>query len=227
MPEQNRRRFLLGAGAAVAGTVGISSTGVFGASDGPQLVFTDINPEDEFLVVKNVSGEKMDLSDYVVDFGYENEDESQRATIEEGTTISAGGTLKIVADANEGEAGVSVDREYVMNNDGEDVYAILTPEGSVVARSDEEKYIGVPETTTTTTTTTESEETTTTTEEETTTEDETTTTEEETTTTKESTTTEDEETTTDEESGSGSDEQTTSDSDESTTTSNGSEEDDC
>ncbi|RBI60396.1 hypothetical protein DMJ13_18975 [halophilic archaeon] len=216
MAEQNRRKFLLGAGAAVAGTVGISSTSVSGASDGPQLVFTEINDEDEYLVVKNTSGEKIDLSGYIVDFGFLDDDEGdeQKGTIEQGTTVDAGSTLKIVADAGKGEVGVGVDREYVMPNDEEEVYAIVSPEGKVVARSDQDKYVGEPETTTTTT---EAETTTTTETEETTTEE--TTTSEEETTTEETTTATEETTTTTGGSRSGSDEQTTTESNENTTTS--------
>lgn len=176
--NQIRRSVLgtIGAVAAVAGTVGFSSTSVFGASDGPQLVFVEIDDEDEYLVVKNTSGEEMDLGGYVVDFGFKDDDEGdeQKGTIDQGTTIGPGETLKIAPDAGKGEAGVVTDREYVMPNDEEEVYAILSPEGTVVARSDQD-------TAGSDTTTTESEETTTTESEETTTEDETTT-EEETTT---------------------------------------------
>ncbi|MFH5799140.1 lamin tail domain-containing protein [Haladaptatus sp. CMAA 1911] len=172
MPDQKRRRFLLGAGTVVAGTVGLSSTSVFGASDESQLVFVEINDENEYLVVKNTSGEEMDLSGYIVDFGFEDDDEGdeQKGTIARGTTISAGGTLKIAPDAEQGEAGVEVSREYVMPDEEEEVYAILSPDGTVVARSDGDTYVGKPETTTTETegTTTEDE---TTTEEGTTTED--------------------------------------------------------
>ncbi|WP_227379291.1 lamin tail domain-containing protein [Haladaptatus halobius] len=125
----------------VAGTVGLGSTGVFGASERPQLVFTEINAEEEYLVVKNVSGEEIDLSGYVVDFGFMDDDEGdeQKGTIAQGTTISAGDTLKVVANPEKGETSVDVGREYVMPNNEEEVYAILSPEGEVVARSDQEK----------------------------------------------------------------------------------------
>lgn len=148
------------------------------------------------LAVKNVSRETMDLGGYVVDFGFMDDDEGdeQKGTIAQGTTVDADSTLKIVADAGKREAGVGVSRDHVMPSNEEEVYAIASPEGTVVARSDKDKYMGKPETTTTTTTT--EAETTTTTETEETTTEETTTTEEETTTEETTTTAEETSTTT-------------------------------
>ena len=235
MQDQNRRRFLLGTGTVVAGTVGLSSTGVFGASENQSIYFGEINAEEEYFVLKNTSESSIDVSGYIVRLEYANDSDTQKDTLPQDTVIPAGGSLT-VASGDKDVASADVTLKFngpQMNNDHDDVYALLTPSGDIVVRSDDNADVGVPETTTEEETTTESEETTTeetttTTEEDTTPAEESTTTtesEETTTTSKETTTT-----TTTEESGSSSDKETTTESSEETTSSSSdssSEKDDC
>ncbi|GAA0247649.1 hypothetical protein GCM10009000_074590 [Halobacterium noricense] len=134
--------------AAVA-AVGVGATQVMGA-DGEEIsiIISEINAEDEYIVLKNDGDSNVDIGGYTLAFEYSNKQYNQRRKLPEGTTIPADETLTVATGAKEVSGAVVVERPYegeVLNNEREDVIALLDTDGNVVATSEE-----TPEETTTT-----------------------------------------------------------------------------
>ncbi|MGA9400706.1 hypothetical protein [Haladaptatus sp.] len=126
------RRNVLGAVATLA-AVSAGATQVIG-KNGLPIELTQVASEEEFVVFENTSMDDVDVSGYVVAFEYGNPDTDQRRTLPDDTVIGNGQSFIVATGAKRvPEADVKFDYEgEVLNNDGEDVVALLTPDESTV-----------------------------------------------------------------------------------------------
>ncbi|WP_227354184.1 hypothetical protein [Haladaptatus salinisoli] len=150
------------AGLAVAG---VGAQHVLAQDADVEMEVEEVNAEREYVIFKCVSG-SANLAGYTVAFEYGNEDYDQRREIpskaehggpeyrtivEEGETYGVASGVKDVSDVN----GIDLILEYeseVFNNDGNDVIALLDPDGNVVCTSKNSQPTTTEETTTTETT---------------------------------------------------------------------------
>ncbi|MFU8866623.1 hypothetical protein [Natronococcus sp.] len=128
--NRSRRAVLAGAGAAVAGLVGIGSQV---AADGHDVsvVIESVTPEQDLIVLRNEGESTVDLSGYIVDWLYNNPDYDQSDSLPSGTEIEAGGELRITSGYYDTEADVTYDYAAGrINNDHTNVIALYTPSRS-------------------------------------------------------------------------------------------------
>lgn len=140
-----RRQYLLGASVAIAGA-GTTHTALGTQQNQLQLAFGEINAEGEYLVLHNEGETAADIEGYVMDWEHANEDDTQTDELTQDageTTIPAGGSITVATGARPvSDADVDFGHESsdeVMRNEEPDVFAVLTPDGDVVARSDEDQ----------------------------------------------------------------------------------------
>ncbi|WP_394741082.1 lamin tail domain-containing protein [Natronococcus roseus] len=128
--HRSRRAVLAGAGAAVAGLVGIGSQA---AADGHgvPVVIESVTPEQDLIVLRNEGESTVDLSGYVVDWLYNNPDYDQSDSLPSGTEIAPGGELRITSGYYDTDADVTYDYEAGrIDNEGTNVIALYTPSRS-------------------------------------------------------------------------------------------------
>lgn len=136
----------------ITAAVGIG-TGTSTQKHSTSLVFREINPEDEWVVIENIGSSTIDLSGYYMEFEL-GQEVSQTSEFPEGTTIEPGETLKVASGASEvGDADISFDYDgSVINDDRSDTLAILEPdEQTVVVTSDDDMKTSTEESGPTTT----------------------------------------------------------------------------
>lgn len=136
----DRRDFVVGVSTTVAAALGVAGGGTVLASEhSTVLVFREVNPGQEYVIIGNTGESEIDLSGYWMEFEL-GQQVSQARQFPEGTTIEAGGTLKVASGAVSVEDAVSLGYTgEVMRNDGSDTMAVLAPdEETVVIRSDED-----------------------------------------------------------------------------------------
>ncbi|WP_231185542.1 hypothetical protein [Haladaptatus sp. DYF46] len=152
-------------------TIGTGATLVTGedANAYSSLYFASVTPEREMVTFGNESIHDVDVSGCVVAFEYGNSETNQRQTIPSGTKIGGGQRLIVATGAEEvPEADVTFDYDSeVIDNDGNDVITLLSPDKSEVLCSSEDEQTTTNSTTsddsTTTTTSDDTDDTTTTT----------------------------------------------------------------
>lgn len=113
------------------------------------ITFGEIHNKGEWLVLQNEGDEDLEISGFKIDFEYEQqEDQTSKFHDSSGATmIPAGGSIIVSTGAPTSEGGTPAEDpdvefdfgDQVMRDDESDVYAILDPEGNVVARSDEDR----------------------------------------------------------------------------------------
>ena len=162
MTDTNRRRFLLGAGAVTMTAVGIGTgNSVLAASDQQANLPLQItqHPKQEYVDIKNVGDSTIDLKGYGINFEYQNPNVDQINWFNESLTIAPGKSVIVATGAKKVP---SADKKFdhgksVINDDGNDVIAVIDSNKKAVARSDQS-----PTTSTQTSTTTSQTETSTT-----------------------------------------------------------------
>lgn len=128
--NRSRRAVLAGTGAAVAGLVGIGSQAAADGHDVP-VVIESVTPEQDLIVLRNEGESTIDLSDYIVDWLYNNPDYDQSDSLPSGTEIAAGGELRITSGYYDTDADVTYDYEGGrIDNEGTNVIALYTPSRS-------------------------------------------------------------------------------------------------
>lgn len=145
----SRRQYLVGAGSVAAAILGVGAGNAVAQNATPEGVYiTNVDEAGESFVVENRGDAPFGLTGYHVNFEYDGQVDQVRefgpdTTVPEGgsLTVPAGGEF-VVATGAENVADADVVFNYegpVLNNDGTDTYAILTPDGSeVIARSDDD-----------------------------------------------------------------------------------------
>lgn len=136
----NRRRFVFGIGVAVTATMSVSAgSPALSSEHSNALVFREINPEDEWVIIENTGSSAVDLSGYYMEFEFRQQ-VSQTRRFPRGTAIESGETLKVASGAEEvGDADVTFDYEgAVINNDGSDILAIFEPDEETVVINSED-----------------------------------------------------------------------------------------
>ncbi|WP_170864665.1 lamin tail domain-containing protein [Halogranum amylolyticum] len=103
------------------------------AQEDISLTITAVNPEEEYVVIKNEGSSAVDLSGYIMEFEYK-QNVSQDKTFPSGTTIEAGQSILVASGAVDVDnADVTFDYEGEVINNESDQVAVLTPDGNVVA----------------------------------------------------------------------------------------------
>jgi hypothetical protein len=131
------RRSVLGAVATLA-TVGAGASQVIARESLP-IEVTEVASEEEYVVFENTEIDDVDVSGHVVAFEYGNPDTDQRRKLPDETVIGGGQSLIVATGAKEVPiADVTLDYEgEVLNNDGNDIVSLLTPdESTVLAKGD-------------------------------------------------------------------------------------------
>lgn len=134
----NRRELMIGIGATVAG---ISAGSSVIASEHTSLYFETIDVEGDFVVIGNAGDEDFDLSGYIINWEY-NQDQDQTDEIPDGIVVPAGGSVKLASGYDE-SAAEDADHDFGyeagrIRDDGTDTVAIHEPGmGSVVIVSDD------------------------------------------------------------------------------------------
>lgn len=125
--QTNRRKFIIGVGATVAG-LSAGSSAV--ATEHTPLYFETVAREGDFVVIGNAGDEDFDLSGYVIDWEY-GQPEDQTDEIPEGIVVPVGGTVKLASGYDEaGAADADHDFGYEagrIRDDGTDTIAIHEP----------------------------------------------------------------------------------------------------
>lgn len=141
-----RRRVLVGTGFAIAGVAGASTA--FAAQDNgsqPNITFGETNAEEEWLVLHNEGDSAVSIQGYYLNWEHANDNQDQwdQFTDDTGaTSIPAGDSITVASGYKEVEdADVTFDNDAGrMNNNQEDVYAIMaSDQETVIARSDEDQ----------------------------------------------------------------------------------------
>ena len=96
----NRRKFMIGVGTTVAA---LSAGSSVIATEHTPLYFETINEEGDYVVIGNAGDEDFDLSGYIIDWEY-NQQEDQTDEIPEGIVVPAGGTVKLASGYDEAGA---------------------------------------------------------------------------------------------------------------------------
>lgn len=104
------------------------------AGPGP-IVISEVYPVRELVVITNRSDDPFDLSDYRIDFEY-NQPAVQVRQFPDGTTLAAGESLVLATGSKSiGPADLQFDyRRHVINRADADVIAILTPAGELLTK---------------------------------------------------------------------------------------------
>lgn len=146
-----RRQYLTGT-VTVLSAIGLGST-AFAQEGSPPIAFVEINAENEYIIIQNVSGEQMNLSGYNVNLEVGQQvDQIPEDPFPQGTTLGVNETLTITtgtASSVEGDVNLGYDMAMI-NNENPDTLAIINPSGEIVIRSDVQSHF-VSDTTTTTT----------------------------------------------------------------------------
>lgn len=146
-----RRQYLTGT-ATILSAIGLGST-AFAQEGSPPIAFVEINAENEYIVIKNVSGEQVNLSGYNVNLEVgQKVNQIPDEPFPQGTTLDANETLTIAtgtASTVEGDVTLGYEKAMI-NNTNPDTLAIINPSGEIVIRSDTQSHF-VSDTTTTTT----------------------------------------------------------------------------
>lgn len=145
------RQYLTGT-ATILSAIGLGST-AFAQEGPPPIAFVEINAENEYIVIKNVSGEQVSLSGYNVNLEVgQKVNQIPDEPFPQGTTLDANETLTIAtgtASTVEGDVTLGYEKAMI-NNTNPDTLAIINPSGEIVIRSDTQSHF-VSDTTTTTT----------------------------------------------------------------------------
>lgn len=129
---------MIGFGATVAG---LSAGSSVIASEHTSLYFETIDVERDFVVIGNAGDEDFDLSGYIIDWEY-NQDQDQTDEIPDGIVVPAGGSVKLASGYDE-SAAEDADHDFGyeagrIRDDGTDTVTIHEPGmGSVVIISDD------------------------------------------------------------------------------------------
>lgn len=122
-----RRSVVAGTGAAVAGVLGVGTQVTASEHDIP-VVIEAVTPEEDLIVLRNTGDEDVDLSGYVIDWEYENDNVDQSDPLPEGTMLPAGAALRIAGGYYDVAADVDFGYEAGrINNDYTDIIALQTP----------------------------------------------------------------------------------------------------
>lgn len=122
-----RRSVVAGAGAAAAGVLGVGTQVTASEHDVP-VVIEAVSPEEDLIVLRNTGDEDVDLSGYVIDWEYENDNVDQSDSLPEGTALPTGAALRIAGGYYDVAADVDFGYEAGrINNDYTDVIALQTP----------------------------------------------------------------------------------------------------
>lgn len=141
--KMNRRKVLLGTGAAVFGAAGIGAgQSVLADDHNIPVKIAEVKPTEETVILENTGSETVDLGGYQLDWEHEN-DEDQTETFEEGVTIEPGQQLSVWSgfqstriDAVEADYQIADHDQGRINDSDPDVIALLSPEDELVATSD-------------------------------------------------------------------------------------------
>lgn len=134
------RRTILKGGLAVSATaaIGISTSGI-GFAQSAENLELEVNAEAETVIIHNTGDSSVDLTGYQMNFEAGEDSEVDQIRMLAGEVIiEAGGSIIVATGAGE-EGDVSLDDPYdgeVLNNDGSDVVALLTPDGDIVVTSE-------------------------------------------------------------------------------------------
>lgn len=144
-----RRQVLLGTGVAIAGLSAVSNA-LGTQDDTPEITFGEINNEGEWLVLHNEEGTDINIENWYINWEDENEnvDQWDQFQGQYGTTIiEAESSIKVATGAEDvSDADVNFERDgHVMNNDGNDVYALyLQDQQTEVANSEDDRHEATP-----------------------------------------------------------------------------------
>lgn len=121
--------------------MGLSTGSNVVATEHTPLYFETVALEGDFVVIGNAGDEDFDLSGYIIDWEY-NQQEDQTDEIPDGIVVPANGTVKLASGYDEAEAeDADHDFDYEdgrIRDDGSDTIAIHEPEmSSVVITSDD------------------------------------------------------------------------------------------
>lgn len=154
----NRRQFIVGTGSVLIGALGVSSgTSVFASEHEIPVRIAGVNPQEETVILENQGNDTVDLDGYQIDWEYRNDNDTQVTPFPDGVSIGAGEQLVVWSGFQSSEIpAVEADvtmREDVgdapgdarINDDGDDVIALLSPSGEVVSTSDGEVQPPEPE----------------------------------------------------------------------------------
>lgn len=125
--QTNRRTFIIGVGATVAG---LSAGSSVVATEHTLLYFETVAREGDFVVIGNAGDKDFDLSGYVIDWEY-GQQEDQTDEIPEGIVVPANGTVKLASGYDEAGAE-DADHNFGyedgrIRDDGTDTIAIHEP----------------------------------------------------------------------------------------------------
>lgn len=142
-----RRQYLVGAGTAVTGLLGVGTNTALAQTVPKGIYFTDVNEAGEYFILAYLGDTPVDLTDYRVNFEFNGEVNQIRqfgtdAEVATGSDLTfEPGERLIVATGAKNVSDADVIFNYkgpVLNNDKSDTHAILTPdEKRVVAQSDQ------------------------------------------------------------------------------------------
>lgn len=154
----NRRQFIVGTGSVLIGALGVNSgTSVFVSEHEIPVRIVGVNPQEETVILENQGNDTVDLDGYQIDWEYRNDNDTQVTPFPDGVSIGAGEQLVVWSGFQSSEIpAVEADvtmREDVgdapgdarINDDGDDVIALLSPSGEVVSTSDGEVQPPEPE----------------------------------------------------------------------------------
>lgn len=154
----NRRQFIVGTGSVLIGALGVSSgTSVFASEHEIPVRIVDVNPQEETVILENQGNDTVDLDGYQIDWEYRNDNDTQVTPFPDGVSIGAGEQLVVWSGFQSSEIpAVEADvtmREDVgdapgdarINDNRDDVIALLSPSGEVVSTSDGEVQPPEPE----------------------------------------------------------------------------------
>ncbi|QLG27375.1 lamin tail domain-containing protein [Halorarum halophilum] len=138
MPKPHTKRTFL-KGIATTLAVGASATTVLGQSN-KSIECAEVAVEAEYVVFRNTGDSEVDVSGYEVAFEYGNDGTNQRRALPKDTTIEAGGELKVASGYKPvDDADVTFDYDGgVLNDDGNDVVALLDPDGNDVCTTNDQ-----------------------------------------------------------------------------------------
>ena len=138
-----------GIGLGTVGNVAAHATEA-SSSHTDSITFGEIHNEGEWLVLHNEGSDDLDISGFQIDFEYGQQDDQTRVFRAQygATMIPAGGSITVATGADPSQGGTPAENPDVqfdfgrarMNDDDSDTYAILDPEGNVVARSDQNRH---------------------------------------------------------------------------------------
>lgn len=138
MPKPHTKRTFL-KGIATTLAVGASAPTVLGQSD-TSIECAEVAVEAEYVVFRNTGDSEVDVSGYEVAFEYGNDGTNQRRELPDNTTIEAGGELTVASGYKPvDDADVTFDYDGgVLNDDGNDVVALLDPDGNDVCTTNDQ-----------------------------------------------------------------------------------------